>query len=81
MNYKKAFYKYHNLDECDVLPCIICNLPANQLHHVIYGAGIKNNNPLNLVPVCYFCHASHHDTNHPTTEEIQAKQLLTYLPF
>ncbi len=81
MNYKEKFYKYHNLDICDVLPCIICSAAAVNLHHIEYGNGIKNDDPTNLVPMCYLHHVWHHTKNNPTTEEIKAKQLLTYLPF
>ena len=81
MNYKKSFYKYHGLSECDVLPCAMCNSVAVNLHHVEYGKGIKDNNPKNLVPLCYACHWEHHNNNSPTTEQIKDNMLLTYTPF
>lgn len=81
MNYKEQFYKYHHLDSCDKLPCVICGAVAVNLHHVNYGKGIKDNNPENLAPMCYDCHTGHHDKNKPSTIEIKAKMLLIYLPF
>ena len=81
MNYKEQFYKYHNLDECDILPCIICGAVAVNLHHVEYGKGIKNDSPGNLSPLCYLHHVWHHTKNRPTTKEIKSKMLLVYLPF
>ena len=81
MNYKERFYKHYNLDKCDVLPCIICGVAAVNLHHVEYGKGIRNDNPTNLAPLCFFHHNGHHTCNNPTTEQIKANQLINYLPF
>jgi len=81
MNYKEKFYKYHRLDKCDVLPCIICGKASSQLHHINYGKGLKDNNPENLCPLCMDCHSNHHTHNVPNTEQIKLAMLLTYMPF
>lgn len=81
MNYKEQFYKYHGLDKCDVLPCIICKKIAVNLHHIEYGKGLKDDSPGNLCPLCMDCHDAHHRHNVPNTEQIKLAMLLTYLPF
>ena len=71
MNYKLAYYKYYRLAKCDPLFCAICGKIAVNLHHINYGAGIKDDNVSNLIPLCYGCHDGHHTQNKPTTKEIK----------
>lgn len=73
MNYKENYYKFHNLDICDPLFCIMCNKLSVNLHHVIYKSKGGSDDPENLVPMCYECHSGHHERNKPTTNEIKMK--------
>ena len=70
MNYKKKYYKHHGLIESDFLACKICGKKAVNLHHVIYRSHNGNDEPENLIPLCFNCHSGHHDRNNPTTEQL-----------
>lgn len=71
MNYKVKYYKFHGLDKCDILYCLNCGAVAVNLHHIKYKSKGGNDEPNNLIPLCYACHSGHHDRNNPTTEEIK----------
>lgn len=71
MTYKEKYYKYYGLDRCDVIYCVICGQVATNLHHIKYRGQGGTDEPNNLAPLCYYCHASHHDIGTPTTEEIK----------
>jgi len=78
-NYKVEYYKHYGLDKCDVLFCGICGQVSVNLHHIEYGAGKKNDHHSNLLPMCYECHAGHHERNKPTTKGIKnAKENYTF---
>lgn len=51
----KVFTAFYGLDEHDVIPCVICGMPANDLHHIsprqIGGSKCKDY-PENLAPLC-----------------------------
>jgi 5-methylcytosine-specific restriction endonuclease McrA len=70
MNYKEKFYKYHGLDKCDFVYCVICGAVAIDLHHIIYRSQGGTDTPENLAPMCFKCHSDHHTNNKPTTKEI-----------
>lgn len=72
MNYKEKYFKAKGLDKCDVIFCAVCGKVATQLHHVEYKSRCGKDNPENLLPVCSECHASHHNNNNPTTEQLKA---------
>ena len=71
MNYKEKYYQHHNLDKCDVLECAVCGKLATNLHHILYKSQGGKDDESNLIPLCYNCHANHHDRNSPTTEQLK----------
>lgn len=71
MNYKEKYYKSKGLDKCDVLFCAVCGKVATNLHHIKYKSQGGNDDVSNLIPLCYSCHASHHNKNIPTTKELK----------
>lgn len=71
MNYKKQYYKFYGLDECDFLPCAICGKEAVNLHHIIYKSQGGTDHPTNLIPLCYVCHNQHHTQNIPDKETLK----------
>jgi len=71
MNYKEKYFKHHGLDVCDTLYCVICQSVAVDLHHVTKKSQLGTDHPTNIVPMCRFHHASHHDKGNPSTEEIK----------
>jgi len=71
MNYKERYYKEKGLLKCDPIFCAVCGNIATNLHHVIYKSQCGTDDPSNLLPMCYICHASHHENNIPTTEELK----------
>ena len=78
MSYKEKYFKFHGLEKCDILLCANCGKVAVNLHHIKYKSKGGSDEEENLIPLCYDCHASHHNKNTPTTEQIK-KIKLTYI--
>lgn len=63
MNYKEKYKKFFRYTADEYVPCLVCNAPAVDIHHIIFRSKGGTDDMENLASLCRHCHDTVHFKN------------------